>query len=189
MINTRSILFLMLIIFGQFLQSCGPWSMSEFCLCSISYELICGFRSNFVYTLILTRCIFRWLNNIFCSFSTELWPLIYVEILFMLIILWTNWWILSEFCFHLISWEQIDGFWWYFLYAVLWLAHEIFLNFSTELWPLIDVKISIFRNNEWIMIKFCLCIDIYDPCCDLYTLFSWTFQQGYDHTWYFLGLK
>ena len=37
-------------------------------------------------------------------------------------------------------------------------------------WHLIDVKISIFlnnfRNNEWILIKFCLCIDIYDPCCD-----------------------
>ena len=45
-------------------------------------------------------------------------------------------------------------------------AHEIFLNFSVELWPLIDVKISIFRNNEWILIKFCLCIDILDPCCD-----------------------
>ena len=42
---------------------------------------------------------------------------------------------------------------------------EIFLNFSTELRPLIDSKISIFlniiRNNEWILIKFCLCIDIY----------------------------
>ena len=40
-----------------------------------------------------------------------------------------------------------------------------FTNFSTELWPLIDVKLSIFlnvfRNNEWILIKFCLCIDIY----------------------------
>ena len=40
------------------------------------------------------------------------------------------------------------------VYAVLWLRHEIFLNFLTELWPLIDVKISfylnIFRNNEWI---------------------------------------
>ena len=60
---------------------------------------------------------------------------------------------------------QIDGFWWNFVYAVLWLTHEIFSNFSTELWPLIDVKISnflnIFSNNEWILIKFCLCIDIY----------------------------
>ena len=47
----------------------------------------------------------------------------------------------------------MDGFWWSFVYAVLRLSHEIFLNFSTELWPLIDAKISIFRNNEWILIK------------------------------------
>ena len=26
--------------------------------------------------------------------------------------------------------------------------------------------LNICRNNEWILIKFCLCIDIYDPCCD-----------------------
>ena len=73
-------------------------------------------------------------------------------------------WLKSEFCFHLISWEQIDGFWWNFVHAVLWLTHEIFLNFSTELWPLTDVHISIFlnifRNIEWILIKFCLCTDI-----------------------------
>ena len=60
----------------------------------------------------------------------ELWPFIDVRI-----------------CFHLISWEQIDGFWWNFVYAVLWLAHEIFQNFSTEFWPWIDVKISIFRMD------------------------------------------
>ena len=75
-------------------------------------------------------------------------------------------WLMSAFYFHLISWEQIDGFWWNFV----WPTREIFPNFSTESWPLIDVKISIFlnifRNNEWILIKFCLCIDIYDPCCD-----------------------
>ena len=39
-------------------------------------------------------------------------------------------------------------------------------TFQQSLWPLIDVKIAvflnIFRNNEWILIKFCLCID-YDP--------------------------
>ena len=52
---------------------------------------------------------------------------------------------MSEFCFHLISGEQIDELWQNFVDAVLWLAHEIslILNFSTELWPLIDVKISI----------------------------------------------
>ena len=72
-------------------------------------------------------------------------------------------WLMSEFCFHLISWEQIDGFWWNFCVCRLWLAHEIFLNLSTELCPLIDVRILIFRNNEWILIKFCLCIEIYGP--------------------------
>ena len=70
------------------------------------------------------------LQIIFCYFSTELWPLIDVRILFPFNIL-----------------RKIDGFWWNFVYAVLWLAYEIFLNFSAELWPLIDVKISIFRNN------------------------------------------
>ena len=80
------------------LQSYGPWSTSEFCLCSISCELICGFRSNFVYALILSRCRFGWLNKIFRSFSTELWPLIDVEMSFMLNILWTNRWILIKFC-------------------------------------------------------------------------------------------
>ena len=44
--------------------------------------------------------------------------------------------------------------------------YEIFPSFSTELWPLIAVKIStflnIFRNNEWIFykilfMKFCVC--------------------------------
>ena len=71
-------------------------------------------------------------------------------------------WLMSELCFYIISWEQIDGFQWNFVYAVLWLTHEIFLNFSTELWPLIDVKISvflnIFRSSEWLLITFCLCI-------------------------------
>ena len=80
-------------------------------------------------------------------------------------------WLMSEFCFHLISWEQIDGFWWNFVYAVLWLAHEIFLNFSTELWPLIGVKISIFRNNEWILIRFCLCIDIWSMLWLIHIIF------------------
>ena len=82
--------------------------------------------------------------------------------LFFVIFQWSYGpWLMSEFCFHLISWEQINGFWWNFVSAVLWLPHEIFLNFSTELRPLMDVKISIFRNNEWILINSCLCIDIH----------------------------
>ena len=196
MINTRSMLFLLHIIFGQFLTVLWPL-IDVRILFMLSILWINLWISIKLCTL--TRCRFGWLNNIFHSFSTELWPLIDVEISFMLNILWTNWWILikfckcidilnvgkdnyklffaifqwsygpwlmSEFCFHLISWEQIDGFWWNFVYAVVWLEHEIFLNFSTELWPLIDVKISIFRSNEWILVKFCLCIDMYDPCCD-----------------------
>ena len=86
------------LFFIIFQLSFSPWLMSEFRLCSISWELICGFWSKFVYALILTRCRFGWLNNIFCSFSTELWPLIDVEILYMLNILWTSWWILIKFC-------------------------------------------------------------------------------------------
>ena len=80
----------------NFYQTYSPWSTSKFCLCSISCELICEFRSNFVYSLILTRCRFGWLNNIFRLFSTELWSLIDVEISFLLNILWTNWWILKK---------------------------------------------------------------------------------------------
>ena len=44
------------------------------------------------------------------------------------------------------------------MYAVLWLTYELFANCSTELWLLIGVNILIFRNNEWILIKFCLYI-------------------------------
>ena len=44
------------------------------------------------------------------------------------------------------------------MYAVFLLTQEIFPTVSTKLWPLSDVKISIFlnifRNNEWILIKF-----------------------------------
>ena len=58
--------------------------------------------------------------------------------LFFVIFQWSYGpWLMSEFCFHLISWEQIDEFWWNVVYAVLWPAHEILLNFSTELWPLV----------------------------------------------------
>ena len=129
----------------------------------------------------------RWaIVALWATCSAELWPLIDVRILFPFNIFRTNWWILmtfyvcsivifqlsygpwlmSEFCFHLISSEQTDGFGYNFVYAVLWLSHKIFLNISTVFWPLIGVKISILRNNEWILIKFCSCNDIYDPCCD-----------------------
>ena len=81
------------VIFGQFLRV-----MAFACCQNFVYAQYLGFWSNFVYALILTRCRFRWLNNIFRSFSTALWPLIYVKISFMLNSLWTNWWILIKFC-------------------------------------------------------------------------------------------
>ena len=44
------------------------------------------------------------------------------------------------------------------------LMHIIFGQFLTELWPLIDVRILFMLNilwiNLWILIKFCICIDI-----------------------------
>ena len=47
---------------------------------------------------------------------------------------------------------------------MLYLMHIIFGQFLTELWPLIDVRILFMLNilliNLWILIKFCICIDI-----------------------------
>ena len=150
--NVAYMLYLTHFTFGQFLTELWPMIYVRICLCSISCELICGFLSNFVYALILTRCRFRWLNNIFCSFTTELWPLIDVEMSFMLNIFWINWWILIKFCnlYALIltkcKWGQLQ---------------IIFRHFSTELWPLIDVRIlfpfNILRTNWWILMKFCVC--------------------------------
>ena len=63
-------------------------------VCSISCELICGFRSNFVYALILTRCRFGWLNNIFVHFQQSYGP-----------------WLMLHFRLCSISCGPIDGFW------------------------------------------------------------------------------
>ena len=43
------------LFFVNFEQRYGPCLTSDF-LCSISCELICGFRSNCVYALIITKC-------------------------------------------------------------------------------------------------------------------------------------
>ena len=63
-------------------------------LCSISFELICRFQSNFVYALILSRCRFGWLNNIFFHFLQSYGP-----------------WLMLKFYFCSISCRPIDGFW------------------------------------------------------------------------------
>ena len=120
----------------------------QFHLYSIPCAPTDGFWQNFVNSLILTKC--RYSDNyklFFFIFQMSYGP-----------------WLMSEFCIHLIYWEQIDAFWWNFVYAVLWRTHEIFPNFSTELWPLIHFNISfflnIFRNDEWILITFGLPFDI-----------------------------
>ena len=55
--------------FWSILTALWPLIDVKICLFSISCELICGFRWSFVYALILTRCRFGRLNNIFRSFS------------------------------------------------------------------------------------------------------------------------
>ena len=44
------------LFFVSFEQRYGPCLASDFFLCSICCELICGFGSNFVNALILTKC-------------------------------------------------------------------------------------------------------------------------------------
>ena len=44
-------------------------------------------------------------------------------------------------------------------------------TFQQSLWLLIGAKVSIFRNNEWILIKFCLCIDIWSMLWLIHIIF------------------
>ena len=101
-------------------------------------------------------------------------------------------WLMSEFYFHLISWEQIDGFGWNFVYALLWLTLEIFPNLSTELRPLIDVKISFFLNilrNKWMDFDKILFMHwyIWSMLWLIHIIFP-NFQQSYD-PWLILESK
>ena len=92
--------------------------------------------------------------------------------------------------FYLISWEQIDGFWWNFVYAVVWLTHTIFPNFSTL--PLIDVNISIFlnifRSNEWILIN-CVYTLIYIYICSMLWLIHIIFPNFSTELWPLIGFR
>ena len=47
-----------------------------------------------------------------------------------------------------ILFEQIDESWWNFVYAVLWLAHEIFLNFQQSCGPWLMLKFQILEIIE-----------------------------------------
>ena len=79
---------------------------------------------------------FLWLiHNIFSYFSTELWPLIDFRIMFMLKILWNNWWIWSHWYFYAKSCattkiSTVAGY-----HVVLaTLLYYFILKKSTELW-------------------------------------------------------
>ena len=75
-----------------------------------------------------------------------------------------------DWCPNSILWEQIDGIWPHFAYALiltrsrLGLLRVNFRKFITALWLLIGVIISfllnILRTTGWILTTFCLCIDI-----------------------------
>ena len=77
---------------------------------------------------------------------------------------------MSEFHFPSISWEWIDGIWPNFAYALILTRSRLgllsidFRKFITELWPVIDVRISFLLNilttNRWNLTKICICIDI-----------------------------
>ena len=71
---------------------------------------------------------------------------------FFLNIFRTNGWILIKFCICINT------------RSMLCLMLVIFREFSTELWPLINVRILFMLNilwiSLWISIKFCICIDI-----------------------------
>ena len=113
---------------------------------------------NFVYAQYLQLWTNRWILINFCKcIDIDNVGKDSYNLFFVIFQLSYGPWLMSEFYFHFISWEQIDGFWWKFVYAALWLTHEIFPNFSTELWPLIDVKISIsleIMNGFWYKILF-----------------------------------
>ena len=94
-------------IFVNSLQSYGPWMMSEFRFCSISWVCINGFWPNFADALILTTSSLGLLSIHFRQFVTELQPLNDVRISFPLNIFRTNEWILTKYCICI----DIDNIW------------------------------------------------------------------------------
>ena len=62
----------------------------EFCFHSIR-DHIDRISPNFIFALLLTRSRLGLLHIIFVLFETELWPLIYVRIVFLLIYLENKW--------------------------------------------------------------------------------------------------
>ena len=59
--------------------------------------------------------------------------------------------LMSEVCFPSTSWEGMDLFWQSFVYALIWLRLLVsnICQFVTELWPLIDVRISFLLEKDF----------------------------------------
>ena len=74
-----------------FQQSHGPWLMLKFQFFSISIEIMNGFRYRFVYALIFMVHV---VTN--THYFPKLFNLIDFRIMFMLNIMWNNWWIWSN---------------------------------------------------------------------------------------------
>ena len=122
--------------------------------------------SNFIYAFILTRSTFELLLIIFHTFGPELWPLIYSKILFPLNILRTNGQILTKLYITIYTDKIYDRI----------VSCHFFCKFVRELWPLIDVRITLplnilrhhgfflhARHCSWAIVRFsdnssCYCI-------------------------------
>ena len=72
-----------------FQQSYGPWLILKFQFFSMSSEIMNGFDQ----ILFMHWYIVHAVINTHYFLKEELWPLIVFRILFMLSILWNNWWI------------------------------------------------------------------------------------------------
>ena len=109
--------------------------------------------------------------------------------LFFLSIFRTNGWILIKFCICIDKYKipLINT------RSMLFLMHNIFGQFLTMLWPLINVRIFFMINilwiNLWISIKFCICI-VTDKMqiwmIEQYFLFIFNRVMALDWCWNFL---
>ena len=160
LILTRSRLGLLSVNFHQIVTELWPLMIHDFCQNFVSTQYLENELMEFDQILHM-HCYWQdlgWENTRqFSSDSNRVMAL-------------DDWWYLSEFCFRSISWEWIYGIWPNFAYALILTRSRLgllcihFCKFITELWPLIDVRISfplnILRTSWWNLTKFCIYIDI-----------------------------
>ena len=140
--------FLCVSVFANLQQGYGPWFMSEFRFHSISWEIVTEFHKilhmHWYWKHLDLDCFqFSQINNIVMTLD---WCWNFVSAQY----LWNK----------LMEFDQILHMHWY------WqdLGWEMLSSYFTNLWPLIDVRISFLLNilrNDWQnLTKFCICIDI-----------------------------